>query len=63
MTKFNYHLHYSDGLTKHLVINFDELEETWPVWLSEIEDGQLEYVKVRVIKEPLTNSTGGSSND
>ena len=49
--KFFYHIHYSDGLTKKAEINYFDLEETWPVWLGELDNGELEYVKVRLVKD------------
>jgi len=43
------YLHYFDGLTKKLELNYSDLEKTWHVWLGEIDKGQLKYLKIHVL--------------
>lgn len=46
---FKCYLHYSDGLTKNLTLNQQELDETFHVWKDEIDSGELVYLKIKVI--------------
>lgn len=48
--KFKCYLHYSDGLTKNLVLNEKDFDETFDVWKFEIESGELTYLKIWVLK-------------
>lgn len=47
---FKCYLHYSDGLTKNLTLNQQELDETFHVWKDEIDSGELVYLKIKVIQ-------------
>jgi len=47
--RYKCYLHYSDGLTKKLELNYFDLEETWNVWLGEIDEHELVYLKIRAL--------------